>query len=90
MTPQDAQALICKIADELAEKGFDAVQIVASRIEDDGGTRAFQGGAGNWYARRGLCEQFIERDQADTSARILGSALNPPDEGDSWKSEEPD
>jgi hypothetical protein len=87
MTPEQATAYLSRVAADLAEQGFDAVQIVASRIEPDGSTRSFMRGAGNWFARRGLCEAFIERDQADTQAQALGPLINPPDEGDKWKTE---
>lgn len=87
MTPEQAEAYLSRVADQLAERGFDAVQIVASRIEPEGETRSFMRGAGNWFARRALCQHFIEHDQADTQARTLGPVINPPDEGDKWKAD---
>ena len=85
MTPQEAEALLEKVAANLG-KHFDCVQIVASRLDPDG-TRSFMRGVGNWFARRGLCQHFIERDQADTQARTIGHVINPPDEGDKWRTE---
>jgi hypothetical protein len=83
MTPAEAQALINESAAKLAEH-FDSVQIVASRVEESGGTRSWHGGLGDWYARRGLCEEFIERDQSRTLAQEIHNAT-PPTEGEEWK-----
>lgn len=85
MTPEQALSHLERIAEDLGEH-FDAIQIVASRIEPDGSTRSFLRGHGNWFARRALCNEFVERDQADTQAKILGPVINPPDSGDNWKS----
>lgn len=86
MTPEQADALLAKIAINLGEH-FDCVQIVASRVEANGDTRSFMRGTGNWFARRALYQHFIERDQADTTARTLGPVINPPDEGDKWRAD---
>lgn len=85
MSNEEIQAILRRAAADLGEH-FDAVQIVASRIDEKtGSTTPHHAGTGNWFARRGLCQQFIEMDQADTAARAIGPAINPPDEGEKWR-----
>jgi hypothetical protein len=80
MNLAEAQALLDSTTAKLSEH-FGSVQIVASIVEPNGGTRSYRSGSGDWYARRALCQEFVELDQADTMAR----KLNPPDEDDKWK-----
>lgn len=75
-----------KIVDDAAlalGEFFDCVQIVVS-CPTDTGTRCIKSGVGNWYARRGMCQEFCEEDSARTNAREIGEELKePPDDG--WK-----
>lgn len=87
MTDDEARAFLHRKAAEISEH-FDAVQIVASRLEASGTTSCTQAGLGNWYARTGMCKEFIERDQAATAADAVRRA-QPPDDGDEWKAENP-
>lgn len=89
MTQEEANKMLDRTLSQLSEH-FDCVQIVASTLEPDGSTRPYVRGTGNWFARRALCQYFIERDQADTQASILGPVINPPDEGDAWKEKPPE
>lgn len=86
MTEQQITDLLEKHASELGEH-FDAVQILATWHE--GGltySRAY--GSGNWYARQGMASAFINRDIADEQAKMIGKAIQPPDDGDAWKQAE--
>lgn len=78
---RELELLLEKVARQLSEH-FDAVQIVASRT-DGGLTYGTSRGAGNWYARRAMCQEFVEKDQAQTFAREMPAP--PPDEGEAWK-----
>lgn len=68
MNDPELENLLLECAQKLTEH-FDAVQIVASTV-DERGTVIFLRGSGNWYARRAMCEEFIERDQAKVHAII--------------------
>lgn len=53
---------------------FDAVQILATVVSERG-TELVAIGSGNWYARRGMAEEFINRDRAVTEANELAEAI---------------
>ena len=80
------QALLTKRVNELMEE-FDAVQILTSCASLDGGTDTDFAGGGNWYARQGMCHEFIQRDQSKTAALLIAEEMPhpPPEEGESWK-----
>lgn len=84
MTNEDASRLLEQAAAALGEH-FDAVQIVASRPMDGGGTACTKRGAGNFYARLAMCREFIENNSQGDAAEFLARKINPPDEGDDWK-----
>lgn len=65
MTPEDVQ----RIAFELGEH-FDSVQILVSKCEE-GYTRCIKRGAGNWYARHAMCQEFINTAQAIELAEAI-------------------
>lgn len=44
---------------QLAEH-FSSVQIVATRLEEDGSTTGFAKGAGDYYARRGVSQEWLK------------------------------
>jgi hypothetical protein len=75
MTDEQRTKIIDAAAARLSEF-FGSVQIVASAVLPDGTTRGFRAGNGDFYARRALCQEFVELDQADTMAR----KINPPEE----------
>lgn len=58
-----------RTAHQLSEH-FDAVQIVASKLDQKGDTVTMVYGSGNWHARVGMCQSFVERNR--------GNNLNPP------------
>lgn len=83
MSNEDQRKIVDDAARRLGEF-FDCVQIVVSCPTENNGTRCIKSGMGNWYARRGMCQEFCEEDSARTTAREIGEELkDPPDEG--WK-----
>jgi hypothetical protein len=86
MTPDEAVRFLDRAVAQLGEH-FDCVQILASWPDPDGnGTRASYRGGGNWFARQGMAHDFVEINQATTSAREIGRAIEPPpDDGEAWK-----
>lgn len=83
MTEDEAYKIIDAAAARLSEH-FGSVQIVTSRLLPNGSTAATMSGYGDWFARRALCQTFVERDQADTLARTIVKTDRPP-EGEEWK-----
>jgi hypothetical protein len=67
--------LIEKTALSLGEH-FEAVQILATRTEADGETYGYSRGCGNWHARIGLAQVFMER----AHAREMARQLKPPED----------
>lgn len=65
MKQQELEALLAKTVAELAEH-FDAIQIVGSVLLPSGDTACCSRGSGNWYARKAMCQELVERDQART------------------------
>jgi len=70
MTDKECEEFMERMASQLAEY-FDAVQIIGSRLDSAGCTRCTMKGAGNWYARKAMCQEFVERDQARTVADAI-------------------
>ncbi len=62
MKTEDAKQMIEAIASQLSEH-FEAVQILVS-FPQDGGTQGLNAGRGNWYARQGMAQEFLQREQA--------------------------
>lgn len=83
MSPEEAYRLVDSAAVKLSEH-FGAVQIVTSRVLPDGTTATTFSGCGDWFARKALCQEFVERDQAHTLARSIAPPP-PPDDGEEWK-----
>lgn len=70
MTNEEAEQLLQRTAEQLGEH-FDAVQILASKPRDGGGTACFKSGAGNWYARQGMAHEFVEEAKAQDHAAAM-------------------
>ena len=83
MTDEQRIEVLEKHVNALAEI-YDAVQVVGTFIDIDGKTRAQMRGSGNWFARRALCQEFIEKAQAGDLADEIAKKLEPPED---WKSE---
>jgi hypothetical protein len=60
---------------------FDAVQILATVVSERG-TEMVAIGSGNWYARRGMAEEFINRDKAVTEANEIAEAIQSSQDGE--------
>lgn len=84
MTDDERHRILDEAVAKLAEH-FDVVQILVSWT-DDRTTYAKKAGSGNWYARRGMAEEFVDssRDE-DLASRIAKAQEPPPDESESWK-----
>jgi hypothetical protein len=52
------------------------IQILASVPHDGGGTTAIKVGTGDWYARIGLCREFLTADDAETVGEAVGRAID--------------
>jgi hypothetical protein len=55
-------AMLKRHVNQLAEH-FSSIQIIATRLEPDGDTVKFQRGSGDWYARRGAAEYWLDQNQ---------------------------
>jgi hypothetical protein len=66
---------------------FDAIQILGTYVQDDGMTARVSMGIGNWYARQGVAQEFLNMDAAVTTAHEIGKVLprSDSDDGDDWK-----
>lgn len=72
---------IQEILEELSEH-FDSIQILGTFMDEDGDTGKVSMGKGNWYARQGLCREFMEQDAAATNAYELSKVLMEDEEED--------
>lgn len=79
MTDKQKLEILERHVAELAEI-YDAVQILASNLEPDGSTHGQKRGSGNWYARQGMAQEFIQEDIANEHATMIARKLDPPDE----------
>jgi len=71
MTDEQIQAVLERHANELAEL-FDAVQILTSGVDETGRTFRQYCGSGNYFARTGMCHDFIGQEAATQIANKLG------------------
>jgi len=62
--------MLRRVAIQLGEH-FNSVQVLATKVEPSGGTTLFRMGVGDWYARRGAAQEFIEKERAETFAAEL-------------------
>lgn len=73
MSPEQARAVLDNTIAKL-EEHFDAVQILVTWPMETGytdGTHYMARGGGNWYARRGMVEAFINDDKAANIGRAV-------------------
>lgn len=66
--------LAVECAEKLAEFG-DSVQIMVTRVNDDGGTDRVFYGVGNVYARRGMAQEFVEQAKTERLAKKVADML---------------
>lgn len=82
--PAAQERLVTQHVNALLEH-FDCVQILVSSTIPEGTSNVFIGG-GNWFARQGMAHEFIRKDKAQTDAREISRAIQPPpDDGEEWK-----
>ena len=85
LQPEEQEKLVQRAIDALMEH-FDAVQIMATSMTQDGDTANIFMGGGNWFARQGMAHDFIRQDKARTDAKEISKAIEPPkDTGGEWK-----
>lgn len=58
--------VLTRVMKDLGEH-FDSVQLSVSVVEQ-GDTHIFHIGSGNWYARQGMCNDFINQELANAIA----------------------
>ena len=54
---------------------FDALSVIGTFVDDDGQTHCLSRGVGNWYARVGACQEFLDKDQAQMTAEAIGEVM---------------
>ena len=67
MTEDEAVKIVDSIRHRLAEY-FDATQIHVSWVDANGLTGIVHRGSGNFYARVGMAEDFLNKEQAEVMA----------------------
>lgn len=82
MTYEQRMAVLESCVTKLSEC-YDAVQIMGTFLTPDNRTIGHKRGSGNWYARQGMAQQFVQDDEAESHAIQIAAKLDPPDE--SWK-----
>lgn len=70
MTLEEKQRILKRHCDELAEI-FDAVQILTSGLDEKGDSFQVNFGSGNYYARSGMCHDFVGQELAIQIANKL-------------------
>lgn len=61
---------------------FDSLQFIGTLVDDDGLTHCLTRGVGNWFARMGAAREFVEKDQAQTTAQAIGDVMMLDDQDD--------
>jgi hypothetical protein len=67
MSDDEAFAL-CDCARSMLSEHFDAVQILACKLEPDGSTTNIKRGSGLYPARIGMAQAFLDQAKADDQA----------------------
>lgn len=70
MTQEEQLTKIVEDAAKALGEHFEAVQIMVSNSDSDG-TAAVNRGAGNFYARLAMAQEFIDQDRAAVWAKIF-------------------
>lgn len=77
--PKNADIEAAKVLEDCLHRlgeHFDAVQILATRVQE-GWTQRCVRGTGNFYARLGMAHEFIQEDAARESAKQISKELKP-------------
>lgn len=78
MTNEELSKIVENAALALGEH-FEAVQILASNCDQEG-TAVVRRGVGNFYARVGMAQEFVDLDKDEMLSHKIAQALNPEDE----------
>lgn len=78
MTPEELDEFIQERVRQIMEH-VDSCQVMVEWSEERISRSMYRGG-GSWFARKGMCQEFMEIDQARATAHELDEVLNPPDE----------
>ena len=60
---------------EVLSEHFDSIQVVGTFLDDGQMTHCLTRGTGNWYSRVGAVREFLDRDQAQTTAHAIGQVM---------------
>lgn len=60
-------------AEAILSKMFEAGQMVVSWRDEDGVTHMLTRGFGNYYARKGMCEDFLVLEDEGTRTDVRGN-----------------
>ena len=82
MTDRDIKEQALKDALALLGEHFEAVQILTSYPIDECGTASMYRGLGNWYARTGMAQEFLNQDQAQEQAKQIADRLGEDEDED--------
>jgi hypothetical protein len=75
MTNDDKmKALVESVADQLGEQ-FGHVQVLVT-WDECGKSKDIMAGRGNWYARKALVEEFLERNNAYMTGHEIATQMN--------------
>lgn len=75
MTADELANLVSRHVSQLSEH-FDAVQIMASWLGPDQSTGIINKGSGNWYARHGMAQEFVDESAVRAQAFIIADELH--------------
>ena len=79
MTNEDKLKILQSYVTKLSEI-YEAVQVFATGLNADNTTFSHKRGSGNWYARQGMAQEFIQENIASDAAEQIAKKLDPPDE----------
>ena len=74
MNLEELSKIVEKAVSDLGEH-FDAVEILASNVDGEG-SDCIKRGSGNFYARLGMAQEFIDEDRAQVWAKVFDERLN--------------
>lgn len=77
MITKEDQERVQKAIETLSEY-FDCVQLLCCReVGNFGGTERIFVGRGNWFGRKGMCQEFLDYDNQIETANAIASKLHP-------------
>ena len=83
---KDLEKLMEDFCKRMTAYGCDSVQVLASVTDaKEATTQAKRRGLGNWYARKGMAQEFIDEDRTRTEEHIKENEFNDSEGSDDWK-----